>query len=311
LGSKSLVFLSVVSLICGQAPEFFDDYFDQDIRIVEVEQKTALKACLATPGPMIVRINEATRTCLGGDNYFDWNDFAKFNSGGDTNNNGISNSMEQKEMCFYKEMGWFDGQDMVKSQILADFDSWNDEGIQASFNSGINDCASWGGSFEGSRKKRSIEEEESYENLSMLSHIRNKRQAPPRKGGPGPKAQGPKGAQVKKVGKGPNGAGPGGARKVAGPAKGKGVRKTAPAKGNGGKGPQGIRTAGNGPKKGPAKKAPGGPAKNGAKKVGPGQGQQGERKTAKDDTDYNKLWCTDLVVQFGLKKCVEDMLKNI
>ena len=55
----------------------------------------------------------------------------------------------------------------------------------------------------------------------MLSHIRNKRQAPPRKGGPGPKAQGPKGAQVKKVGKGPNGAGPGGARKVAGPAKGK------------------------------------------------------------------------------------------
>jgi len=306
LGSKSLVFLSVVSLICGQAPEFFDDYFDQDIRIVEVEQKTALKACLATPGPMIVRINEATRTCLGGDNYFDWNDFAKFNSGGDTNDNGISNSMEQKEMCFYKEMGWFDGQDMVKSQILADFDSWNDEGIQASFNSGINDCASWGGSFDGSRKKRSIEEEESYDNLSMLSHIRNKRQAPPRKGGPGPK-----GAQVKKVVKGPNGGGPGGARKVVGPAQGKGARKTAPAKGNGGKGPQGIRTAGNGPKKGPAKKAPGGPAKNGAKKVGPGQGQQGERKTAKDDSDYNKLWCTDLVVQFGLKKCVEDMLKDI
>merc|ERR1719300_1430053 len=95
-------------------------------------------------------------------------------------------------MCFYKEMGWFDGQDMVKSQILADFDSWNDEGIQASFNSGINDCASWGGSFDGSRKKRSIEEEESYENLSMLSHIRNKRQA----GGPGPKAKmGPKGSK--------------------------------------------------------------------------------------------------------------------
>jgi len=302
LGSRSFVFLSVVSLICGQAPEVFDDYFDQDIRIVEVEQKTALKACLATPGPMIVRINEATRTCLGGDNFFDWNDFAKFNSGGDTNDNGISNSMEQKEMCFYKEMGWFDGQDMVKSQILADFDSWNDEGIQASFNSGINDCASWGGSFDGSRKKRSIEEEESYDNLSMLSHIRNKRQAPPKKVGQGPKgAPAKNGVSAKNVGKG--------VRKVAGPQGA--ARKTAP--GNkapakmGGKG--GTRTVAKKtpPKKGPAKK---GPAKNGAPK-NVGQGQQGERKTAKDESAYNKLWCTDLVVQFGLKKCVEDMLKDI
>jgi len=308
LGSKSFVFLSVLSLICGQAPEVFDDYFDQDIRIVEVEQKTALKACLATPGPMIVRINEATRTCLGGDNFFDWNDFAKFNSGGDTNDNGISNSMEQKEMCFYKEMGWFDGQDMVKSQILADFDSWNDEGIQASFNSGINDCASWGGSFDGSRKKRSIEEEESYDNLSMLSHIRNKRQAPPKKVGQGPKGAaakkgvpakngGPKATGIRKVA-GPNGT----AKKGAAPAKGA-ARKAAPGKNAGG---QGIRAGGKNasPKKGPAKNAP--------KNVGPKNGQgQGERKTAKDDPAYNKLWCTDLVVQFGLKKCVEDMLKDM
>jgi len=304
LGSKSFVFLSVLSLICGQAPEVFDDYFDQDIRIVEVEQKTALKACLATPGPMIVRINEATRTCLGGDNFFDWNDFAKFNSGGDTNDNGISNSMEQKEMCFYKEMGWFDGQDMVKSQILADFDSWNDEGIQASFNSGINDCASWGGSFDGSRKKRSIEEEESYDNLSMLSHIRNKRQAPPKKVG-----QGPKGAPAKKGVPAKNGGQ--GVRKVAGPngqakkvaAKGA-ARKAAPVKNAGG---PARKTGGKNPspKKGPAKNAP--------KNVGPknGQGQQGERKTAKENPAYNKLWCTDLVVQFGLKKCVEDLLKDI
>jgi len=299
LGSKSLVFLSVVSLICGQAPEFFDDYFDQDIRIVEVEQKTALKACLATPGPMIVRINEATRTCLGGDNYFDWNDFAKFNSGGDTNNNGISNSMEQKEMCFYKEMGWFDGQDMVKSQILADFDSWNDEGIQASFNSGINDCASWGGSFDSSRKKRSIEEEESYDNLSMLSHIRNKRQAPGPKGTAKKVVKGPKGGPgVRKVA-GPNGP----AKKVGGLAKGA-VRKQAPAKG--GKVGSGARAVG---KKAPSGKK--GPAQKLAPKKSVGQGQQGERKTAKDDTAYNKLWCTDLVVQFGLKKCVEDMLKDI
>jgi len=302
LGSKSFVFLSVLSLICGQAPEVFDDYFDQDIRIVEVEQKTALKACLATPGPMIVRINEATRTCLGGDNYFDWNDFAKFNTGGDTNDNGISNSMEQKEKCFYKEMGWFDGQDMVKSQILADFDSWNDEGIQASFNSGINDCASWGGSFDSSRKKRSIEEEESYDNLSMLSHIRNKRQAPGPKGTARKVVKGPKGGQgVRKVA-GPNGP----AKNVGGSAKGAGAaRKTAPGQG---KKMVGTRSGG---KNSPAKKSI--PKKAPKKAVGPknGQGQQGERKTAKDDSAYNKLWCTDLVVQFGLKKCVEDLLKDI
>jgi len=306
LGAKSLVFFSVFSLICGQAPDVFDDYFDQDIRIVEVEQKTALKACLATPGPMIVRINEATRSCLGGDNYLDWNDFSKFNSGSDSNGNGISNSMEQKEMCFYKEMGWFDGQDMVKSKILADFDSWNDKSIQASFNSGVNECASWGGSFSGSRKKRSIEEEESFENLSMLSQIRNKRQAP----GSGPKAK--KGPGGLKGSGGPKGfggpKGPGAAKGLNVGAKGiRGGPKVAKGPAASKNGPGGQRT-GKGPaiKKVPPKKGPA--KKGGTQKAGPGQGQ---RQNEKDDTAYNKLWCIDLVVQFGLKECVEDILDDL
>ena len=46
---------------------------------VEVDQGTAIEACLSQPGPLIVTINTATRTCLGGDNDFDWNDFAQMN----------------------------------------------------------------------------------------------------------------------------------------------------------------------------------------------------------------------------------------
>jgi len=242
---------------------------------------------------MIVRINEATRSCLGGDNYLDWDDFSKFNSGSDSNGNGISNSMEQKEMCFYKEMGWFDGQDMVKSKILADFDSWNDKSIQASFNSGVNECASWGGSFSGSRKKRSIEEEDSFENLSMLSHIRNKRQAPQagRKVPPGKKGLVKKAPAKNGPGKkGPIGPG---ARKNAGLSAGKLGGKKPAIKGS-------IRQAGKGPKKAIPKK------------TGPNIGQgQGQRQNEKDDSAYNKLWCIDLVVQFGLKECVEDILDDL
>merc|ERR1711915_455486 len=68
-------------------------------------------------------------------------------------------------------------------------------------------------------------------------------------------------------------------------------------------GPGGPRTG-----KGPAKQAPA--KKTPAKKFGPGPGQ-GLKQNSKDDTAYNKLWCIDLVVQFGLKECVEDILDDL
>merc|ERR1712025_181144 len=118
-------------------------------------------------------------------------------------------------------------------------------------------------------------------------------------GGPnGPRgAKGPNVGAQKAIRRGPPGGKPGG------PGVGNGPKF---AKGSAGKKvPIGQRAGKSPAKKVPAKNSP---AKKGTQKAGPGQGQ---RQNEKDDTAYNKLWCIDLVVQFGLKECVEDILDDL
>jgi len=175
--------LCLVTNILSSIPGVFDDYFDEDVRIVDVSQKEALKACLNVPGPLITDINDANRKCLGDDSSFDWNDFADMNQGPDVNRNGISNSMEMKEMCFYRAIGWLDGDKMQKDNIFEHFDTLKDSNIERDFRTNVNECINWNADLGGSRKKRSIEEEQLGEEIagvfSMVNHIRQKRQARP------------------------------------------------------------------------------------------------------------------------------------
>merc|ERR1719195_815881 len=88
--------------------------------MVDVAQRTALGACLSTPGDLIPDLNAANRECFGGNSHLDWNDFADINTGADADNNGMTNKMEEAEICFYTSLGWLDGRSVQKSKILED-----------------------------------------------------------------------------------------------------------------------------------------------------------------------------------------------
>merc|ERR1712079_639556 len=174
---RLLVLLCLAICCSGKVPEVFEDYFNQDVQMVDVAQRTALGACLSTPGDLIPDLNAANRECFGGNSHLDWNDFADINTGADADNNGMTNKMEEAEICFYTKLGWLDGRSVQKSKILKHFESIPDSDNKEQFKEDVNACVD--GSF-SSRRKRSIEEKLGQENLGSLSLVtlsRTKRQA--------------------------------------------------------------------------------------------------------------------------------------
>jgi len=283
---RLLVLLCLAICCSGKVPDVFEDYFNQDVQMVDVAQRTALGACLSTPGDLIPDLNAANRECFGGNSHLDWNDFADINTGADADNNGMTNKMEEAEICFYTKLGWLDGRSVQKSKILKHFESIPDSDNKEQFKEDVNACVGWDGSF-SSRRKRSIEEELGQENLGSLSLVtlsRTKRQAIKK--------------AVKKTA----------AKKTAIKGGAKGARKM-PVK-------SGQRSA----KGGPAAGRMGGKAKGkavkakakGKKTAKSGRGAKGGklaggRQTAKNPK-YNALWCVDLAVQKYLRTCVENIL---
>jgi len=305
-------------------PDVFENYFDDELRVVDVPQEVVLKACLANGDDTVKKIQKAYDKCFGKDYSFD--DLAD-TVGRDSDNDDLPDEYEANEGCFYKTMDWVKGNKVQPSVIEADmaglpgFDSFKDD---------INSCSAWSGNF-GGRKKRDLgsEDEELEEVPSVMesgngplqwvrSLVRNVRSAEPgkeekkngkKKGkkGKGRKAEKGKG---KKKGK-KNGNKKKGARKGGNKGKGKGGNKKKGGKGN---------KAGNNQKKGRSGK------KNGKK----GSGKKGD-KTKKKDSDkkdsnkkkgrsgkdlkllpeflYNQLWCFDLAMEQALERCVEDKLQ--
>merc|ERR1712110_1201575 len=269
----SVCFLCLFSSILSSAPNVFEDYFNEDVKDVAISENIALKACLESPNDLIDKISYAKRECFNGDSEFDWNDFADLNGkGNDPDNNGMSSKMEDAEMCFYKELGWTDGDKVVRAEIFADFASIPAGGIKTIFRNDVTECFEWDGDF-ASRKRRSIEEElgeAAYDGFAMVPLIRQRRQA---------------------VKKGPMKKGP--AKK--GPLK-KGPAKTVRGK----KGPAGKAGGKFSGKKGGKGKGPG--------PKGVKNGQQ--NGSSNDKGVYNSLWCVDLAVQKYLQTCVENTLTN-
>jgi len=320
--SLQLVLLGL-GCILGE-PDVFENYFDDELRFVDVPQEVVLKACLANGDDTVKKIQKAYDKCFGKDYSFD--DLAD-TVGRDSDNDDLPDEYEANEGCFYKTMDWVKGNQVQPSVIEADmaglpgFDSFKDD---------INSCSAWSGNF-GGRKKRDLgsEDEELEEVPSVMesgngplqwvrSLVRNVRSAEPgkeekkngkKKGkkGKGRKAEKGKG---KKKGK-KNGNKKKGARKGGNKGKGKGGNKKKGGKGN---------KAGNNQKKGRSGK------KNGKK----GSGKKGD-KTKKKDSDkkdsnkkkgrsgkdlkllpeflYNQLWCFDLAMEQALERCVEDKLQ--
>merc|ERR1711892_792431 len=172
-------------------PPVFDDYFDEDVKIVDVSQDVAIKACLDPSATLLNKISRATKECLGDDDKFDWADFSKLNEGMDTDNNGLSVALENAEACFYGQMGWLVNKVVKKDAIISDFGNLG-ANVRPAFVADINQCAAWNGKLSSSRRRRSAEnpeteteEEESMESVESFgllgwvkSLVRSKRQAP-------------------------------------------------------------------------------------------------------------------------------------
>jgi len=181
--------LGLVCCLIGLAtslPPVFDDYFDEDVKIVDVSQDVAIKACLDPSATLLNKISRATKECLGDDDKFDWADFSQLNEGTDTDNNGLSVALENAEACFYGQMGWLLNKVVKKDAIISDFGNLG-ANVRPAFVADINQCAAWNGKLSSSRRRRSVEnaeteEEESMESVGLLgwvkSLVRSKRQAP-------------------------------------------------------------------------------------------------------------------------------------
>jgi len=190
-------------------PDVFDNYFDDELRFVDVNQEVVLKACLPNGDDTVKKIQKAYDKCFGEDYSFD--DLAD-TVGRDSDNDDLPDEYEGNEACFYKTMDWVKGKEVQPSVIeddmagLPDFDSFKDN---------INSCSTWSGNF-GGRKKRAVGEasEDTEEVPSIMdsgsgalqwvrSLVRRARSAEPGKGDGQNKAKGNgKGKKGKKGNKG-------------------------------------------------------------------------------------------------------------
>merc|ERR1712032_1595952 len=226
--SLQLVLLGLVCVLGD--PDVFENYFDDELRFVDVSQEVVLKACLANGDDTVKKIQKAYDKCFG--QYYSFDDLAD-TVGRDSDNDDLPDEYEGNEACFYKTMGWVQGKNVEPSVIEADmagipdFDGFKDN---------INKCSAWSGNF-GGRKKRAVGEapEENEEVPSLMesgngalqwvkSLVRRARNAEPAKGD-GKNNGGKKRNRKNKPRKGKKEAKEGG--------KGKGNRKNKPRKGKG------------------------------------------------------------------------------
>jgi len=319
--SLQLVLLGL-GCILGE-PDVFENYFDDELRFVDVPQEVVLKACLANGDDTVKKIQKAYDKCFGKDYSFD--DLAD-TVGRDSDNDDLPDEYEANEGCFYKTMDWVKGNKVQPSVIEADmaglpgFDSFKDD---------INSCSAWSGNF-GGRKKRDLgsEDEELEEVPSVMesgngplqwvrSLVRNVRSAEP-------------GKEEKKIGKkGKKGRGRK-AEKGKGNKKGKknaNKKKRARKGGNKGKGKGGNKKKGNNGKKTRKDNKKGKNGKNNKKQSnrknkGKGNGTKKNDKNSSKEKGrsgrdskllpeflYNQLWCFDLAMEQALERCVEDKLQ--
>jgi len=317
--SLQLVLLGL-GCILGE-PDVFENYFDDELRFVDVPQEVVLKACLANGDDTVKKIQKAYDKCFGKDYSFD--DLAD-TVGRDSDNDDLPDEYEANEGCFYKTMDWVKGNQVQPSVIEADmaglpgFDSFKDD---------INSCSAWSGNF-GGRKKRDLgsEDEELEEVPSVMesgngplqwvrSLVRNVRSAEPGKedkkgkGKKGKKGRGRKAEKGNKKGKKnankKKRTGKGGKK-----GKGKGGNKK---KGNGKKTRKNNKEGKNGKnnkKQGNRKnKGKGNEKKKNDKKSSKEKGRSGKDSKLLPDFLYNQLWCFDLAMEQALERCVEDKLQ--
>merc|ERR1711915_143366 len=197
------------AIISADVPESFANYFDDSLKGVDIPQDKAIEACLQNGNGLAQKVDGAYNKCFGND--YDFDDLAGAASGSDKDSDGLPDSFEGNEICFYKQMGWVDASGKVSAEaIKADLVGLDDD-LKDSFDASIDECAAWSGTF-GARMKREADVPSVMgfggKALNWLKSMRKKRDAagkdekkPGKKGGKDKKKAGKRKAGKGKAGK--------------------------------------------------------------------------------------------------------------
>merc|ERR1711915_44653 len=289
---RKLLYLGIAHLCLAADPEVFENYFDDSVKEVDISLDSAIKGCLQNGNGLADKVKSAYGNCFGKD--YDFDDLAKKDGSGDSDNDGLPDTFENNEACFYEKMGWINAAGNLDPDVIKNDLTGLDEDLKAAFDGNIDKCAAWNGNFGSSRKKRgtgetdtddvapSIMEKEGSVLGWLKSALRKTRSADPQKNGNGKKGKGRnarKGKSKKKKGKktrkGKNGKGKKGGKNKA--RKGK-KKKNKTRKGGKSKGKNGRKKKNRKAKKGKNKKNR---ARKGGKKKGKKGGKNKRNRKAK------------------------------
>merc|ERR1712106_387666 len=177
----AIFLLGLSSFTLAGEPEPFENYFDDSLKGVDISQDSAIKACLQNGDTLADKVKAAYGKCFGND--YDFDDLASNSGGSDADSDGLPDSFEGNEACFYKEMNWVDASGTAAADAIKADMTGLEASEKAEFDNNIDACAAWSGSF-GSRKKREVNVPEVMENdnkaLNWLrSIVRKTRSADP------------------------------------------------------------------------------------------------------------------------------------
>merc|ERR1711970_1442714 len=166
---RKIILLGLAGLALAGEPDVFQNYFDDAIKEVDIPLDAAIKACLQNGNTFADKVKKAYADCFGSADY-DFGDLAAKEGSKDSDNDGLPDSFENNEQCFYKKMGWVNEADVLSPDATKGDLTGLESGTKNEFDGNIDKCASWNGDF-GSRRKREAGETETEEEASNVPSV--------------------------------------------------------------------------------------------------------------------------------------------
>merc|ERR1712142_1222687 len=161
--------LGLAGLALAGEPGVFDNYFDDTIKEVDISLDIAIKGCLQNGDTFADKVRKAYGDCFGSADY-SFGELAANEGGKDSDNDGLPDSFEGNEKCFYKKIGWVDGAGNLSPDAIKGDLAGLGSGEKAEFDDNIDKCANWNGDF-SSRRKRDVGENETEEEVSNVPFV--------------------------------------------------------------------------------------------------------------------------------------------
>merc|ERR1712179_51224 len=164
-----IILLGLAGLTLAGEPDVFQNYFDDTIKEVDIPLDAAIKACLQNGNTFADKVKKAYADCFGSADY-DFGDLAAKEGSKDSDNDGLPDSFENNEQCFYKKMGWVNEAGSLNPDAIKGGLTGLESGTKDEFDGNIDKCAGWNGDF-GSRRKREAGGTETEEEVSNVPSV--------------------------------------------------------------------------------------------------------------------------------------------